>query len=209
MKRCAFNILSALLITFVSLSGTTPAEESYGMFDAPELDNVGMIKSMRHSIPVQLGGMSQGTAFLVAPQYVVTASHCVQSERIVALFGDQVRLCTPYAEDRTRDWAVLKLDRPLHHVTPVKVSRRTSMYQGELFRALGFGRGNWGMTAILWDGETMRGHIVGGMSGGPILDASGAVVSINCFSSNSLDGVCGGNNPLELDEWLIELGIIQ
>lgn len=210
MKRCILTVVIASLIATFSLSGTTAAEATpeAGMYSVPTMPAVGMVKTARHAVPVELGGMSQSTAFLVSPEYVVTGSHCVQSERVTILFGDEIRVGRPFAEDRTRDWCVLKLDRPLKDVEPLKISRKPGLIRGELLKGFGFGRSVWGMAVLFYDGKSMRGHIVGGMSGGPILDASGEVVAINSWSGPSPFGPCGGNNPCELDEWLIELGII-
>lgn len=204
MKRSILSALIAVIITIPALSGTLPVP----MHEADTMEAVGMVKSARRAIPREFGG-SQGTAFLVAPEYVITAGHCIQSNVVVIKLGDEVYLGRCIVDDRDRDWALVKLDRPCKHIEPLKISRQPSLIPGRFYKSVGFGRGEWGTVPLFFDGETTRGIIVGGMSGGPILNDQNEVVAINTWSGQDPTGFCGGNNPCELDEWLIGLGIIK
>ncbi|MCY3624474.1 MAG: trypsin-like peptidase domain-containing protein [Candidatus Dadabacteria bacterium] len=147
-----------------------------------------------------------GSAWLIAPKYAVTAAHAFidfqtlerkPTERVFihTFDGDRIEAEVVYADPRvTRatDLALLRLEREID-ATPLKIADRKPL-RNEFLMAIGGGQwqkgiGGWTVSAgpalELKSGYPLRTdrmyHAVptsGGMSGGPIFNEDGEVVSI-------------------------------
>ncbi len=185
----------------------SPSEKDY--------DTVRKVSRSVFEIEFQVGdgALSVSTGFLIAPRYVVTAAHSIGDNpqvtiRVHTFDGDTIEAERIYAdpekEDGT-DLALLRLKEEIDAV-PMKIAEEHPE-RNELLMAIGGGQifnglGGWGVSAgpAL---ELKSGHspprdrrpgrvyhavvITPGMSGGPIFNDRGEVVSIVSLISHGLD----------------------
>lgn len=183
-----------LLIPFLALGSLFhPAYSQY----AQMVDKVSM------SVVHITGEMTQETIFgtqhgnysctgeVIAVGKVLTAAHCVQGEKMKSEDDELVVL----AQDKVADLALVRTDT---HQRPSLHLRKAPVVCFETLTALGFAYGRKPLSVLLervfivkgylWgpdeDGTTppsgvlVQGGYIGGMSGGPVVDAKGLQVSI-------------------------------
>ncbi len=136
-------------------------------------------------------GMSTG--FVVAVHEIMTAAHCTDG----ASFLVDGWMATVARIDEVNDLAILHAQTP----KPILPLRKKSGQRFERLSAIGYGNGLPELTVFeervfltnhrpIWDTSSAPGllfqdFIWHGMSGGPIVDREGLVVSINQQSDNS------------------------
>lgn len=185
----------------------SPSEKDY--------DTVRKVSRSVFEIEFQVGdgAISVSTGFLIAPRYVVTAAHSIGDNpqvtiRVHTFDGDTIEAERVYAdpekEDGT-DLALLRLKEEIDAV-PMKIAKEHPE-RNELLMAIGGGQifnglGGWGVSA----GPALElgsGHlpplnrrpgrvyhavvITPGMSGGPIFNDRGEVVSIVSLITHGLE----------------------
>ncbi len=156
-------------------------------------------------------GAISGSAFLVTDQYLVTAAHVVDAvgkggsvqidfekanEGHLGLNATVV-FC-PIDSSGMRDYAVLKLDKPISDITPLVIGSARNCSIGENIRLVGYPGGVFSATSGSISNNNVGGNMmqldVGawpGSSGGPVIsDATDEVVGILVVGYNgSFQGI--------------------
>jgi hypothetical protein len=126
------------------------------------------------------------SGFVIAPKKVLTANHCVDKTR--NLLYDGIKGNRIILKDNYYDLALIEVNTPK---APLSLDDG-EVYEGQYLTAIGYANG-WGHLLVVREvvripnypvesdapsGIILQGGLMGGMSGGPIIDASGRVVSI-------------------------------
>ena len=186
MKTALLNLLAALLL---SLSVACGGEE---LSDADVLEKV--VPSMAE---IKLQTWTLGSGFLVEGGYVVTAAHVVwplNSIDVVFSNGAEHRNVPVVSFDEFSDLAFLG---PIDTSAPrVELADTEGLHVGDSVMKLGYARGeptilrgklersgSWPEADVTWIRSTAEG--MGGMSGGPMTNDKGEVISFHIRGSAS------------------------
>lgn len=145
---------------------------------------VSMLQSSSKSVVTIMQGLSWGTGFFVAENYVLTAYHVVDGEGLVHVSGDHGgNYYDIVAYDKKFDLALIKVDRAGE---PLKFA--DSVTAGQDAYTIGFPKFLdkmmvKGLVSHVYDDSKMRGIIFDlnaydGSSGSPVLNSYGEVVGV-------------------------------
>lgn len=155
----------------------------------------------------ELVEFSYGSASLISPDVLITASHCVHNGILVVQVGDKAVIGKPILDDQTNDVAIVRLAEPIEGVTPITLGVANV---GEKLWAGGFGSGKEkyqlqtgpligkyvrpnGQYASFIEGFRPR-H---GDSGGPVLNARGDLVGVvTHMTAEHEDAYCLFHEPM-------------
>jgi hypothetical protein len=185
MNNITRSILFYMLLLLVSVSamiatGSTwdnigPIDRGVYGYPADRVASIGLLKCDFYHHGEQ---HIQGSAVLIHPLYAVTAAHCCLDDVVEVMFGGEWYSCEVVGLSLADDWALLRLDMPVLNIEVMPMSNAEPT-EGEWFYALGWGSGDWTCTVLRYWGGDLYGPLVGGMSGGAILDWSGCMVGVN------------------------------
>ncbi len=191
MEGEALNPMHKLILPFLALAG---------LFHAPSDPYTRMVEKTEQSIVRISGEIDRMTEFgpqhgiytctgeVIAIGKVLTAAHCIGSN----MKSDQDLVSGVLSADVNLDLAVLSVDT---HQRPALHLRKAPVVRFEALTAIGYAYGYtrlsalseivfllhdapWTTDEVIPPGIIVQGGYIGGMSGGPVVDAKGLQVSI-------------------------------
>jgi len=122
---------------------------------------------------------------------VVTNAHVVNGASMIRLHDGRTCRAELVARDGRIDLAILRI--PIGGLRGARVRDSSSLRVGEMVVAVGHPMGEAGAVSLGMVHAASRGHLIEadirllpGNSGGPLADASGHVIGINCMVANGM-----------------------
>lgn len=179
------------------------------------------IEKVRPSIVRIIGGVGEGTGFVLQAGIIITNYHVIADEPSpkIVYYDNAFENGVVFAVDPESDLALIKVQR--EKIPPLKWSDGLPL-SGEEVLALGFPLGGSldgeltansttiaGRRALDVDGNPtfiqLNGGLIGGMSGGPVVTRCGEVVGVNeaSMDSGSIGLAIAGNYATEIVDQLL------
>ena len=184
-------------IAAILLACSTVAQAKVFVDKSGRVPAIGQVKSPRPN-----GMLSVGSCTLIDDDHVLSCCHVISHPDMTVILDGVAYKAKVVVIDTFHDWSILKLDRPCR-LPSIRYSNEAAR-EGDTLFGFGYGKG-YGYTVLKAKGGVLKGQIVQGDSGGPILNSSGRIVGVcteKVEARNESRGFGIGKLKTFIDRWV-------